>query len=149
MNWDHIERAFKIVDQYGLSLFIALCAIFMVVRVIPRMMDALTKKLDVVADKFDDVAKTIDRNFKEGNQAAHQDREEHYERMHTLVKDSQTTYLQSLAEFQAGTIAAHRGAMERKDQERREQMEAHHAAMERKDAKIYELYDRLSGKDEE
>ena len=141
MNWEHIERAFGLVDKYGLSLFIALTAVFMVVRGVPRLIDAVSKKLDTVSE-------TIDKNFKAGNQAAHEDREDHYGRMSELVGKSQQTYLNAQAEFHKTSIEAHRGVMERKDQERREMMAEHAAALSAKDLKIYELYDRLSERKE-
>ena len=90
MNWEHIDRAFGLVDKYGLSLFIAMTAVFMVVRAVPRLIDAVSKKLDTIGE-------TIDKNFKAGNQAAHEDREDHYGRMSDLVGKSQETYLKAQA----------------------------------------------------
>ena len=105
VNWDNIEKASDLLDKHGITMFISIVTIVMVMKAIPKLIDAMIKKLDLVVDKIEKLSKTIDRNQKSGNEVAHTDREHQTNKIVEVVKENQNFYLTHTTEFQRTILA--------------------------------------------
>lgn len=81
-------------------MFISIISIFMVIKAIPKLINSMTSKLDLVVDKIEKLSKTIDKNQKHGNEVAHNDREHQTSKIVEIIRENQNFYLSHANDFQ-------------------------------------------------